>query len=56
MTRDEAAKIVEDRIKNPVPPVDRRGFWERFFASIKVTPTIKGKGDVGVKITGGTDF
>ena len=55
MTRDEAARIVEDRVKNPVPPVDRRGFWERLFASIKVTPKIKRRG-VEIQITGGTDF
>jgi hypothetical protein len=55
MTRDEAAKIVEDRIKNPTPPVDRRGFLVRLLESIRIIPRVKKTG-LGVQITGGTDF
>ena len=55
MTRDEAAKIVEDRIHNPVTPVDRRGFWERLLSSLRIGTKIKQRG-VEIQITGGADF
>jgi hypothetical protein len=55
MTRDEAARIVEGRIKNPTPPVDRRGFWVRLLDSLRIGAKVKKRG-AEIQITGGTDF
>jgi hypothetical protein len=56
MTRDEAAKIVEDYIRDPKPSlIDERGFWKRLWSSIRIGGKVK-KNGAEITIKGGAEF
>jgi hypothetical protein len=56
VTPDQAARIVQERIENPVLPADPRPFWKRLLASLRLTGKVKKDGSAEVHMSGGADF